>query len=124
MTEEQIKKYLFDKGCPELVWRGGGQGLVKQWADFVSEVESGYGSNCLIHEYWNDLGVRELIHDVGLDLEVHALDHRFVAALTATDIKHCHSGRQTDYDFWNYGYPKNASGYFLEDIKRYVLGNS
>ena len=39
--------------------------------------------------------------------------------LTEGDIKHWHEDRKADYGFWNYGYPKNASGYFLLAVKRH-----
>jgi hypothetical protein len=48
-------------------------------------------------------------------------DERFRAMLTATEIKHWYVDRHSDYDFWNYGYPKNATGYFLEAIKELIL---
>jgi 3-oxoacyl-[acyl-carrier protein] reductase len=31
--------------------------------------------------------------------------------------------RKSNYDFWNYRYPQNASGVFLEEINRHVLHN-
>jgi hypothetical protein len=119
MTDEQAKKYLKDRGCPEFVWSSGREGLVQRWKDFVEEVEKGYCPNCLLEEYWNDLGTRELIHDIGCDSQVKDIDARFAAMLTATRVKHCHTDRATDYDFWNFGYPKNATGYFLTSIKQH-----
>ena len=61
------------------------------------------------------------LHDIGSDSEVRDVDKNFAAMLTATEIKHWHADRNTDYDFWNYGYPKNVTGYFLEDFKRHLL---
>jgi hypothetical protein len=124
MTEDQIREYLKGRGCPEAVWRGGSERLVRNWEHFVTEIENGYCPNCLIQEYWNDLDTRELIHDIGCDDKVADLDKRFAAMLTATDIKHWCEDRNSDYDFWNYGYPKNAAGYFYDDIKRYILRQS
>lgn len=43
MTEDQIREYLKGRGCPETVWRGGSEGLMRRWERFVAEVESGYG---------------------------------------------------------------------------------
>jgi hypothetical protein len=119
LTPEQIEQYLKTRGCPEDIWKGGRERLVQLWKDFVEEVERGYSPNCMIEDYWNDLDARNLIHDIGCDSEVKDLDERFAAMLTATEIKHWYTERDTDYDFWNYGYPKNAAGYFLEDIKRH-----
>ena len=62
-----------------------------------------------------------MIHDIGMDSEVKDVDEHFAAMLTAREVKHWHLGRKTDHDFWNYGYPKNASVYFLEDLKRHFL---
>ncbi len=94
---------------------------MRRWERFVAEVEIGYGENCAIEEYWNDLDTRELIHDIDCGDKVADLDRRFAAMLTATNIKHWREDRNSDYDFWNYGYPKNAAGYFYEDVKRYIL---
>ena len=117
MTEDQVKEYLKNIGCPRVVWEGGTERLLRRWADFVLSVENGYCPRCLVDEYWNDLTTRELIHDIGQDAKVKELDERFLAMLTATHIKHRYRERQTNYDFWNYGYPKNASGFFYEHIK-------
>lgn len=70
------------------------------------------------------MDTRELIHDIGCDNQVAEIDKRFAATLTATHIKHWHQLRKSDYDFWNYGYPKNASGFFHEEVKRYILQRS
>jgi len=121
MTEEQVKEYLRKRGCAEHVWQHGSAGLTRRWREFVKEIENGRYSNCCIEDYWNDLDSRELIHDIGFDADVREVDERFAAMLMATDIKHWHTDRKSDYDFWNYGYPKNASGFFLEEVTRYVL---
>jgi hypothetical protein len=121
MTEEQTKEYLRNRGCRETVWQGGKDRLVSNWKKFVAEVENGYCPKCLIQEYWNDLDTRELIHDIGCDDEVKEWDERFANMLTARHIKHWYTDRNSDYDFWNYGCPKNATGFFYEDVKRYIL---
>ena len=121
MTEEQVKEYLKNRGCPEFIWQGGSAGLIRRWQEFVTDVEEGNYSNCSVEEYWNDLDLRELIHDIAFDSDVKESDERFAAILTLTTIKHWHADRNTEYDFWNYGYPKNATGYFLEDIKRHFV---
>ena len=41
--------------------------------------------------------------------------------LTAGDIKHRLTDGDSDYNFWNCGYPSNATGFFYEDVKRYIL---
>jgi hypothetical protein len=124
MTDEQIKEYLKSRGCSKIVWEGGRERLLSRWAKFVRGVEKGYCPNCLIQEYWNDLDTRDLIHDIGCDDDVRELDKRFAAMLTATHIKHWRTDRNSGYDFWNCGYPSNATGFFYEDVKRYILGQS
>lgn len=121
MTEDEITAYLKSRGCPDFVWQAGSHGLIQSWNNFVTEVENGYCPDCLIYEYWNDLDTRELLHEIGCDDQVRDADIRFAAMLTATHIKHHCNTRSTDYDFWNCGYPKNASGYFLEEIRRHIL---
>jgi hypothetical protein len=124
MTEEEAKEYLRNRGCPKTVWERGIDRLLSEWKKFVAEVENGYCPKCLIQEYWNDLDTRELIHDIGCDDRVKEWDERFAVMLTARHIKHRYADRDSDYDFWNYGYPSNATGYFYEDVKRYIIGIS
>jgi hypothetical protein len=120
MTDQQIRDYLKNRGCPAHIWNAGREGLVQRWKKFVAKVEIGCPT-WLIEEYWNGLDTRELIHDIGRDTDVREIDEKFATMLTARDIKHWHKDRNTDYDFWNYGYPKNAAGYFLQDIKQHIL---
>ena len=122
MTEEQIKAYLRNRGCSKEICDGGKGVLLRKWESFVQEVEKGYCPNCVIQEYWSDLDTRDLIPDIGCDEEVTELDKRFAGMLTDTHIKHWRTDRNSDYDFWNRGYPKNAAGLFFEDIKTYILG--
>ncbi len=122
MTEDEIRQYRRNRECSERVWQGGSELLIEEWNEFVAEVENGYCPDCLIDEYWNDLDSRELIHDIGCDDRVKEADARFAAMLIATSIKHHRKERQSDYDFWNFGYPKNATGFFYEEVKRHILG--
>jgi hypothetical protein len=78
--------------------------------------------NWLIDDYWIGLEVRDLIHDIGSDDRVKHADETFRSLLTGTHIKHYNRERHSDYDFWNFGYPKNATGCFLEQIKFHILG--
>lgn len=125
MTHEQIKEYLKSKGWPARVCEAGGEGLVQRWKEFVTKVETdGYTRNWLIDDYWIFLETRELIHEIGFDERVAEADARFQALLTATNIKHRHQERNTDYDFWNFGYPRNAIGCFYEQIRTHILHES
>jgi hypothetical protein len=100
MTEEQVKEYLKNRGCPERVWQHGSADLKRRWQNFVTEVETGNHANCCIEDYWNDLDSLELIHDIGCDADVKETDERFAAILPATHIKHWHADRRSNYDFW------------------------
>ena len=124
MTEEQVKEYLKKRGCPQAVWQGGRDHLVARWKNFVAEVEQGYCADCLIEEYCNDLDTRELVDDIGCGDEVKELDERFATMLTATHIKPWRTDRKSEYAFWNYQYPRNATDLFYEGVKRYILGQS
>jgi hypothetical protein len=99
--------------------------LVARWKKFVSDVATdGHTRNWLIDDYWALLETREAIHTLGIDDLVSEADRRFRVLLTSTEIKHHYSERKSNYDFWNYGYPKNSTGFFLEQIKIHILGKS
>jgi hypothetical protein len=109
MTDEEVKAYLKIKGWPERFWQGGREALIQRWKDFIASLEIGERTrNWLIDDYWINLEGRELIHDIGSDGRVKEADDRLRAMLTATHIKHYRRERESDYDFWNYGHPKNA----------------
>jgi hypothetical protein len=117
VDEEKIKQILKDKGWAKHVYEGGSEYLLGKWRRIVEEIENGYDPNYIIEEYWNDLDTRSAIREVGLEEQVTELDERFKQAVTKADVQI--RGDELDKDkFWYYGYPKKASGYFLESIKR------
>jgi hypothetical protein len=125
MTDDQVKEYLKSRGLPEWIWRGGSAPLIQRWKDFVAKIEKPeYTRNWLIDDYWAFLSRREWIHNIAYDDYVAEADERFRGMLMATNIKHWHKDRDTDYDFWNYGYPKNARGFFLEQLECHILDSS
>lgn len=124
LTDEEVKVFLRDKGWSQRVWPLGRDFLVQRWNDFVRYVEEGDTANWLIDDYWIFLEYRELIHEIGSDYRVKAADKKLRSMLTATDIKHYYKDRNTTYDFWHYGYPKNSKGFFLEQIKCHILESS
>jgi len=125
MTEEQIREHLKGQGWPQHVWQGGSKLLIARWTDFVARLEDQESSrNWLIDDYWIFLEIRELIHEIGHDADVIQADEIFRSMLVRTDIKHRHKDRKSEYDFWNYGYPKNASGFFFQQIRLHVLQES
>ena len=113
MTDEQITRYLADNGYPAHVVKAGRPGLIARWREFVAEVERGYRFG--IEDYRNDLDLRGVIEILGLGEEVGDADARLQEMLTATDKRVWESAG--DNPFWDFGYPKNASGDLKADLK-------
>jgi hypothetical protein len=113
MTDAEVVEYLRENGYPAHVWRGGRAGLVGKWRKFVAEVERGYRYH--LEDYRNDLDLRGVISLAGLDGDVRDDDARFEKLLTARDKRVWESAGEDP--FWDFGYPQNASGKLLEDLK-------
>lgn len=113
MTDREIQDYLRDNGYPEHVVRDGPEGLVRRWRAFVEQAECGYRLG--LEDYRNDLDVRGIIALVGLDEKVREHDARFEKLLTARDRRVWES--TAGDPFWDFGYPRNASGDLLEDLR-------
>jgi len=121
LTNEEVVALQRDKGWSGRFWPLGRDSLIQRWNNFVNAIEQGQASNWLIDDYRILLECRELIHEIGSDHRVAAADEKLRSILTATNIKHTYRDRNTMYDFWNYGYPRNATGFFLEQIKCHIL---
>jgi hypothetical protein len=119
MTDHEMQEYLRENGYPEHVVRAGKAGLIERWKKFVEEVERGYKLG--LEDYRNDLDLRGIIGMVGLDEQVRDLDRRLEAMLTARDKRVWESGNGDP--FWDFGYPKNARGELLEDLKAEELAD-
>lgn len=113
MTDLELEHYLRENGYPEHICRAGRKGLVELWKRFVQDVAKGYKLG--LEEYRNDLDVRALIEQVGLEKEVEEADARFEALLVNRDVRVWESSPGNR--FWDFGYPKNASGELLEGLK-------
>lgn len=113
MTDAQLADYLRENGYPEHIVRAGRAGLLARWKRFVDEVERGYKLG--LEDYRNDLDLRGIIALAGLDTEAQADDERLRRLLTATDKRVWESSHENA--FWDWGYPKNASGELLEGLK-------
>jgi hypothetical protein len=87
--------------------------LPAEWRRFVDQVERGYTLG--LDDYCNDLDIRTLIERAGLRHEVEGEDLRLRGLLTDTD-RAIWSSDVPDA-FWVRGYPANASGELLEDLK-------
>jgi hypothetical protein len=113
MSPEAIREVLVRRGCPPHVVEGGADGLIAGWRRFVSQVEAGYPMG--LDEYRNDLDLRSLIEAAGLAADVADEDRRLRALLTRTGLA-VWSSDSADA-FWVRGYPANASGELLADLK-------
>lgn len=113
MTEAEIVQYLEDNGYPEHVRRGGSAGLIVRYREFVDEVERGYRFG--LEDYRNDLDLRGIIKLVDLDDKVVEIDERFKKLLKAHDKRVWESSAGDP--FWDFGYPRNASGDLRADLK-------
>lgn len=113
MTDTELEHYLRENGYPEHICRAGRAGLVALWKRFVQEVEKGYRRS--LEEYRNDLDVRALIEQEGLEAQVREFDERLQTMLVNTDSRVWESSPGNR--FWDFGYPKNASGDLLEELK-------
>jgi hypothetical protein len=113
MTDAALAEYLRDNGYPEHICRAGRAGLLARWKRFVDEVERGYKLG--LEDYRNDLDLRGLLSLAGLDSEAHDDDERLRGLLTAADTRIWESSPENA--FWDFGYPANASGDLLDDLK-------
>jgi len=113
MTDEQVINYLRENGYPEQICSEGRQGLTRRWREFVADVEQGYTLS--FFDYCNELDVRALIESCGMGDEVREEDARFASMLTAKERRVWDSGLPNG--FWDFGYPRNAEGDLLEDLK-------
>lgn len=117
MTDPELVEYLRENGYPEHIWRAGRAGLLAKWTAFVDEVERGYKLG--LEDYRNDLDLRAILTLAGIDAS--ADDERLRRMLTSTDTRVWESSPGDP--FWDFGYPKNASGELLEDLKAESLAD-
>jgi hypothetical protein len=109
-----VDEYLRENGYPEHVVRDGRAGLVRSWRQFVERVEQGYSLG--LEDYRNDLDTRAILRLADAeDDEVMALDERLKKQLTACDKRVWESA--PDDPFWDFGYPRNADGDLLDDLR-------
>jgi hypothetical protein len=113
MTDAELTAYLRENGYPEHIVRAGRAGLLERWKRFVDEVEHGYKLG--LEDYRNDLDLRGIVALAGLDSEAQADDQRLRSLLTPTEQRVWESTHENP--FWDWGYPKNATGELLADLK-------
>jgi hypothetical protein len=110
----QISLMLRQRGAADHIVREGAQGLVDRWRNFVAQVEKGYPLG--LEDYRNDLDIRNLIAFTGIDRDVANEDSRFRKLLMHT--RKAVWASDTPHAFWVCGYPKNAGGALLTDLRR------
>jgi hypothetical protein len=122
MTDPETQNYLRDNGYPEHVVRDGRAGLLRQWREFVGQVEKGYTLG--LEDYRNDLDVRAILelavpgtHDQSapeIQSEIRTLDDRLKKMLIATSVRVWESAPSP---FWDFGYPRNAGPELVADLR-------
>lgn len=122
MTAQEIYDYLEDNGYPSHIVRGGAEGLIRRWQDFVTELEAGYLHR--LEDYRHDLDLRGVIQTLGMgeDATVRNADERLRPLLTDTHVRVWES--MAGEPFWDFGYPKNASGDLIRDLTAAGLTNT
>jgi len=112
VTDAQVTAYLQENGYPEHIVRGGREGLLRRWRDFVAEVERGYEFG--LEDYRNDLDIRGIIDLIGEEEAVAEADARFRSLLMETDYRLWESVNGNPW--WDFGYPRNAGPELLRDL--------
>jgi hypothetical protein len=114
MSLDRVQVYLDDNGYPRHIVEGGRDGLIRRWREFVAEVEKGYARG--LEDYRNDLDLRMIIKMAGAeDAEIRQLDERLQKMLKPIKKRLWESG--PGKPFWDFGFPSNASGQLLRDLK-------
>jgi hypothetical protein len=111
--EQEVRKRLRARGAADYIVREGAEGLLSRWRAFVDAVESGYRFG--LDDYRNDLDIRTLIEAAGLADKVVAEDARL--HLLLTDTGNAIWSSDAPDAFWIHGYPRNASGELLSDLR-------
>jgi len=113
-ASNSVRRKLRERGTADHIVREGAAGLIARWRTFVAQVEGAYPLG--LDDYRNDLDIRSLIAFTELDSEVVPEDDRFRKLLIHTRQAVWES--DTPHAFWVCGYPKNASGALLKDLRQ------
>jgi hypothetical protein len=113
VTEDEIVSFLEDSGYPAHIVAAGSPGLIARWTEFVNEVERGYPYR--LSDYRHDLDLRGAIAVLGLAEQVREADERFEALLVNREVRVWESAGEDRW--WDFGYPRNASGLLLRDLR-------
>lgn len=115
MTDEQFAEAARERGFAEHVAEEGPEGLIGRWVQFVAEVEEGYSLG--LEDYRNDLDTRMILAEFGLDMmpAVQQADDQLRGLLT--NLEEPLWREASESSFWLMGYPTNARGELLEDLR-------
>jgi hypothetical protein len=114
MQPDPVQQFLRENQYPEHLVREGRAGLIRRWREFVEQVERGYPLG--LEDYRNDLDIRAIIERAQAENEeIRALDARLKKMLTSRETRVWDSGQGAA--FWDFGYPNNAAGELLEDLR-------
>ena len=96
------------------------QRLLDQWSRFTISVESGYGDNQVIEEYWNDLDTRLLLQEA-LDALSADLAARLQGAVHPWDVRFSEATVEHNPPMWRGGWwarriPKYPSPSFAKEL--------
>ncbi len=114
MSDAEVKAFLKANGYPDHIVKGGKKGLIASYEKFVDAVEEGYSLN--LEDYRNDLDLRAIISRAGLQADVEDADRKLRACLVFSEesVWDCEDNPDA---FWLYGYPRNAKGDLLDDLR-------
>lgn len=116
MTDHEIEQKLRRRGCPEHLCVAGRDGLIEMYESFVASVEEGYELG--FEDYSNELDLRTIIGELGLDDEDEVIDadERLQAVLLPVEEPIWHDAPPRA--FWTHGYPGNAGPELEQDLRR------
>ncbi len=116
MTDQEIEEKLRRRGCPEHLCVAGRDGIIEQYVNFVNDVEEGYELG--FEDYTNELDLRTIIGELGLDDEedVQDADERLQGVLIAVDEPIWHDAPPRA--FWTHGIPSNPGDELEQDLRR------
>ena len=116
-SDNSVRAFLRRRGAAAHVVSGGAEALIAGWKRFVGQVEAGYKFG--LDDYRNDLDIRGLIEAAGL--ADHVADDDRSVSRRAHPHRCCHLVERQPNAFWVNGYPANASGALLDDLKAAVV---
>jgi hypothetical protein len=114
MSVDRCREFLEENGFPPDVVQEGRAGLIRRYREFVAQVEKGYPKG--LEQYKGELEFRTILKQAQAeDGEVRELDERLQKMLKTSKKRLWESCPSKV--FWDFGYPSNASGELLRNLK-------